>query len=78
MILPHSRVAGSNADALSRLGANVRFVCPDEWSGDFEAIPRWDDLIEEADVIMLLRVQHERHDGKISFTKESIMTIRIN
>ena len=29
-----------------------------------------DDVIEEIDVLMLLRVQHERHDGNESFSKE--------
>ena len=69
--IAHSRVARSNADALTRLGANVTFLCPLEWAGEFEAIHEWNDDILESDVIMLLRVQHERHDGKPTFTKES-------
>ena len=68
--LSHSRVAASNAEALQKLGANVQFVCPDEWSGDYETLSGWDNVIEQADVVMLLRVQHERHDEKMSFTKE--------
>ena len=67
----HSRVAKSNADALTRLGANVTFLCPAEWAGEFEAVHEWNDKLLSSDVIMLLRVQHERHDGKSSFTKES-------
>ena len=31
--IAHSRVARSNADALTKLGANVTFVCPIEWAG---------------------------------------------
>lgn len=61
--IAHSRVAKSNADALRQLGAHVSFVCPPEWSGGFETSARLDDYIEETDVLMLLRVQHERHEG---------------
>lgn len=61
--IAHSRVAKSNADALRQLGAHVSFVCPQEWSGEFETSDRLDDYIEETDVLMLLRVQHERHES---------------
>lgn len=67
----HSRVARSNADALTKLGANVTFLCPKEWAGEFEAVHEWDEKTLASDVIMLLRVQHERHNGKTYFTKES-------
>lgn len=67
----HSRVAKSNATALMRLGANVRFLCPEEWSGNFEAYHSWEDVIEDSDVIMLLRIQHERHSVNKSFSKDS-------
>lgn len=66
----HSRVARSNAEALNKLGANVKFLCPHEWAGEFEAISNWDDVVEESDVVMLLRVQHERHDSKATYTSE--------
>lgn len=63
----HSRVARSNADALTRLGAKVVFSGPQEWfdesflaSGSYEDV---DTAIETSDVVMLLRIQHERHDG---------------
>lgn len=68
--IAHSRVARSNADALTMLGANVTFLCPIEWAGEFEAKHEWDEEILNSDVLMLLRVQHERHDGKTTFTKE--------
>lgn len=67
----HSRVAKSNEVALTRLGANVRFLCPEEWSGGFEAYHSWDDIIKDSDVIMLLRVQHERHKVNKSFSMDS-------
>lgn len=67
----HSRVAKSNALALKMLGADVKFVAPsiytDQNVGDFV---NFDDVIEEVDVCMLLRVQHERHKGDNLFKKE--------
>lgn len=67
----HSRVAKSNAMALTRLGANVRFLCPEQWAGEYEAYHSWDDVLEDSDVVMLLRIQHERHSISKSFSKES-------
>lgn len=64
----HSRVARSNADALTRLGATVRFLCPQEWAGEFESVDKWDEVVETSDVIMLLRVQHERHETKTTLS----------
>ena len=69
--IAHSRVARSNADAFTRLGAKVQFVCPAEWQGEFEAINYLDEVIETSDVLMMLRVQHERHDAKTTFSKDS-------
>ncbi|OKL37386.1 aspartate carbamoyltransferase catalytic subunit [Domibacillus mangrovi] len=70
----HSRVARSNAEALQRLGANVKFSGPPEWfeeefmkSSGFVEI---DKLIEQVDVLMLLRIQHERHQVASTMTKE--------
>lgn len=67
--ISHSRVAKSNATALKNLGVNVRFLCPPEWAGDFEAHHSWNGLIEDSDVVMLLRIQHERHEVDKSFSK---------
>lgn len=69
--ISHSRVAKSNRLALKRLGANVRFLCPVEWSGGFEAHHSWDEVLYDSDVIMLLRVQHERHVVNKSFSQDS-------
>lgn len=69
--IAHSRVAKSNAAALEKLGAKVSFVCPNEWSGEYETSERLDDFIEETDVVMMLRVQHERHAVSALFSKEN-------
>ncbi|WP_436676712.1 aspartate carbamoyltransferase catalytic subunit [Lactiplantibacillus plantarum] len=62
--LAHSRVARSNMALLTQLGAQVYFGGPKEWYGrDFEAYGEYqtmDQLVATMDVMMLLRVQHER------------------
>jgi len=56
----HSRVARSNARLLPRLGAEVRLAGPAEMMPD--GIPQLsiDEAIADADVVMMLRIQHER------------------
>lgn len=64
----HSRVARSNLHILTELGANVQFAGPDFFRPhDLPEVP-WVDLdraVEETDVLMMLRVQHERHAESI-------------
>ncbi|WP_303968116.1 aspartate carbamoyltransferase catalytic subunit [Sporosarcina ureae] len=67
--IAHSRVARSNAEALRKLGADVTFLCPPEWAGEFDSVDNWDEVIETSDVVMLLRVQHERHNTEMAYTK---------
>lgn len=71
----HSRVANSNAEALRKLGAKVYFSGPEQWfnegaiiNGTFLPI---DQLIKEVDVLMLLRIQHERHRGTMEMSLEN-------
>lgn len=72
--LRNSRVARSNATLLKRLGANLSFSGPLEWhDASFDAFGSRgsiDETIKNADVVMLLRVQHERHEGQTSFSKK--------
>lgn len=65
----HSRVAASNYDALIRLGAEVRFGGLDEWLPKDKAKISIDEAVEWADVIMLLRIQHERHAEHMQLSK---------
>ncbi|MCM0583042.1 aspartate carbamoyltransferase catalytic subunit [Weissella diestrammenae] len=62
--LAHSRVARSNAEVLHQLGAAVSFSGPQAWyPDDFNQFGQYTDFetdLETLDVIMLLRVQHER------------------
>ncbi|GGH74637.1 aspartate carbamoyltransferase catalytic subunit [Pullulanibacillus pueri] len=71
--LRHSRVARSNAEILTKLGASVILSGPPEWHapefpGTYVSI---EEAIETADVVNLLRIQTERHDGEGLFTKET-------
>ncbi|KHE66880.1 aspartate carbamoyltransferase catalytic subunit [Halobacillus sp. BBL2006] len=62
--LKHSRVARSNAYALTQLGAEVSFVTKPEWQ-DPSLTTNYitmDEAVDRCDVLMLLRIQHERHD----------------
>lgn len=60
----HSRVAHSDAKILQRLGTRINFATPEFWRdssmtmGTYTSI---DSVIAEADVVMLLRNQNERH-----------------
>lgn len=65
----HSRVARSNAQLLTTLGAHVTFVAPptllpfgvESWG--VEISQDFDSVIKSADVVMMLRVQAERMRG---------------
>ncbi|WP_283590660.1 aspartate carbamoyltransferase catalytic subunit [Ligilactobacillus saerimneri] len=63
--LTNSRVARSNMEMLTQLGAEVYFSGPKYWfTEEFEHYGQYlpvDDLVDQMDVVMLLRVQHERH-----------------
>jgi aspartate carbamoyltransferase catalytic subunit len=69
----HSRVARSNAEVLTRLGATVLFSSPEAWKDEENPYGTYVDIdtaVEAADVVMLLRIQHERHAEKMGLTKE--------
>ncbi|HFR3976868.1 TPA: aspartate carbamoyltransferase catalytic subunit [Streptococcus suis] len=73
--ITHSRVAKSNMQILKRLGAEIYFAGPEEWyAEEFDVYGQHlniDDIVKKVDVLMLLRVQHERHDGDGVFSKET-------
>ncbi|MGP4080303.1 aspartate carbamoyltransferase catalytic subunit [Pseudalkalibacillus sp. R45] len=71
--LRHSRVARSNATLLSKMGAKVIFSGPEQWF-DYDLpngkyVPM-DQAVAEADVVMMLRIQHERHEQMMDLSKE--------
>lgn len=62
--ISHSRVARSNAQMLTRLGAKVYFAGPKQWFDDaftqYGEYGELDDLLPQMDVVNLLRIQNER------------------
>ena len=76
--IKHSRVANSTSQALKKLGTEVYFSGPREWcnkndlsqQGNFKEL---DQIISEIDVLMLLRIQHERHDNQKSFSVKNYL-----
>ncbi|TLS50426.1 aspartate carbamoyltransferase catalytic subunit [Paenibacillus antri] len=62
----HSRVARSNLWALREMGASVRFCAPDNMRAtelaEYAPYVGIDDALQ-SDVVMMLRVQLERHEG---------------
>ncbi|GAC1537639.1 MAG: aspartate carbamoyltransferase catalytic subunit [Polyangiales bacterium] len=79
--IAHSRVARSNAHLLRRLGATVRFCAPRTLmpSGvealGVEVHDRLASAVDGADVVMMLRIQHERlRDAMIPSTREYART----
>ncbi len=69
--IAHSRVARSNMWGLTKLGARVT-VCgpptlipPHVESFGVRVAHRLEDVIREADVLMLLRIQHERQEAQL-------------
>lgn len=70
--LRYSRVARTDAEILTRLGAHVLLSGPEEWRND--ALPgervSVDEAITRADAVIMLRIQHERHTSAMPMTKE--------
>lgn len=68
--LQHSRVARSNFHLLNKLGAELIFSGPDTYKPQDQELlsgSTWlpiEDAVGEADVVMMLRIQHERHHEK--------------
>ncbi|MGP4040371.1 aspartate carbamoyltransferase catalytic subunit [Gracilibacillus sp. D59] len=73
--IKHSRVARSNAFALTTLGCEVYLTGKEEWHDDtlpFQYVSM-DEAIEIADVVMLLRIQHERHQDQVTLHQGSYL-----
>ncbi|MGL4973467.1 MAG: aspartate carbamoyltransferase catalytic subunit [Culicoidibacterales bacterium] len=67
--IQHSRVASSNLQAMEKLGMISYVSGPKEWSKNLANYRALDEIIEEIDVLMLLRIQHERHADTMAMTK---------
>ena len=76
--IKHSRVARSDIEILTRFGANITLIAPPNLLPDADYIKQYNlttdsnlqNGIKDADVIMLLRIQHERIDATNIPSKE--------
>lgn len=59
--ISHSRVAHTNIEVMERLGMDVYISGPEEFNDNSAKFIPFNQAIEEMDIIMLLRVQFERH-----------------
>ena len=66
----HSRVAHTNIEVMQRLGMDVYISGPDEFNDNSCKFIPFDEAIKEMDVIMLLRVQFERHTEGMKMSVE--------
>lgn len=68
--IKHSRVAHTNIEVMERLGMEVFISGPTEFKEEQYKYLEFNRAIKEMDIIMLLRVQHERHSSDMSLSKE--------
>ncbi len=66
----HSRVAHTNAKIMEKLGMEVYISGPKELNDGSANFIEFEEAITTMDVIMLLRVQFERHGYQMTLTKE--------
>lgn len=65
----HSRVANSLREALELLGGEIAFSGPDEWVARDTYYKSVDEAVQWADAVMMLRIQHERHQETMAMSK---------
>ncbi len=68
--IKHSRVAHSNIKIMERLGMTVYTSGPEEYKEEGFNYVELDKIISEVDIVMLLRVQHERHESLMKLSLE--------
>ena len=66
----HSRVAHSNYEIMQRLGMKVYTSGPREFEEAGYNYVDFDKILPEVDIVMLLRVQHERHHDLMRLTTD--------
>ena len=68
--IKHSRVAHSNIEVMKRLGMECYISGPKEYEDATYRFIDFETAIKTMDVIMLLRIQHERHQTESSLSIE--------
>ena len=66
--IAHSRVAASDKEALEMLGGECVFSGPEEWKREGYPYMDLDDAVKWADVVMMLRIQKERHSESMAMS----------
>ena len=69
----HSRVAHTNIEVMKRLGMEVYVSGPAEFDDGSGEYIEFNQPYKEMDIIMLLRVQYERHGYEIQLSKEEYL-----
>ena len=68
--ISHSRVAHSNIEVMKRLGMEVYISGPEEFNDNSAPWISVDEAVKTMDVVMLLRIQFERHKEQMGMSKE--------
>ena len=68
--ISHSRVAHTNIEVMQRLGMDVYISGPEEFNDNSAKWIPIDEAIKTMDVVMLLRIQFERHKEKMKMSVE--------
>ncbi len=68
--IAHSRVAHTNVKIMERLGMDVYISGPKEFNDGSAKYIEFEEALGMVDVVMLLRVQFERHGYQMTLTKE--------
>ncbi len=68
--IKHSRVAHTNFKVMKKLGMEVYTSGPLEYKEEGYNYIELEEILDKVDVVMLLRVQHERHENAMQETKE--------
>ena len=68
--IKHSRVAHSNIKVMERLGMKVYTSGPEEFRDDNLEFVNFEEYLPKVDVVMLLRIQLERHNEKVAIDAE--------
>ncbi len=69
----HSRVAHTNAKIMEKLGMEVFISGPESLNDNSANFINYEEAIHEMDVIMLLRVQFERHGYNINLNQQEYL-----
>lgn len=68
--ISHSRVAHGNIDIMRRLGMEVYISGPEEFNDGSAPHLDFDEACKTCDIVMMLRVQFERHQDKMQLSKK--------